>query len=401
MKKIMILGGGLLQSFVIKKAKELGYKTIVLDMNKNAVGFKDADIAEPINIINKDECLNIAKKNKIDGVITAATDYGVISAAYVAEKMGLSGISMEVAQNIKNKYCVRRILSEKKIDDTPQFFEISQIEDINKIKEEIQFPVMVKPCDGSGSKGVCKVNSKKELMEAIEEALKVSLSKKILIETFIQGKEYGVESFVYNDEVHILGIMKKDMTSPPYYAELGHSIPSNLSIEMEMKVKRIVKEALKALKVNFGAINIDLLITKDEKVCIVDMGARMGGNLIGSHIIPLSTGIDYMGNIIKTAVGDEPDFKSSYNKIVVTRLLTLTPGKVKKLPNFNKYKNKTDIDIICNLEEGKIINQYKNNLDGCGYIIVKGDNLEQSIKQAEAIKQKIDKEIIREKLVKE
>ena len=394
MKKIMILGAGLLQSFVIRRAKELGYKTIVLDMDANAVGFQYADQHEIINIVDKNACLECAIRNNIDGVITAATDYGVITAAYIAKQLKLNGLDVKVAETIKNKYYVRKILHEMKADDTPQFFELSRPEDIEKIRDIVEFPLMVKPCDGSGSKGVCKVTSIQELRDAFSDAIKVSLSKKVLAETFIQGKEYGVESFVYNNQVNILGVMKKEMTKPPYYAELGHSIPSGLSEEMEQKVRNVVKNSIQALKINYGAVNMDLLITDDGKVCIVDIGARMGGNLIGSHIIPIATGIDYMGNIIKAAVGDIPDFKIIKKGIVATKLLSLKSGTVVSLPVFDDYKSNS-VDIICKLNIGDKINEYKNNLDGCGYVVVQDNNIGDALERAEQIKKSIDNSIIR------
>lgn len=397
MKKVMILGAGLLQMFVIKKAKELGYKTIVLDMDKSAIGFNYADICAPINIVDKEACLEFARKNEIDGVLTAATDYGVITASYIAQEMNLPGLNKNTAEVIKNKYYVRKTLQEANADDTPQFFEISKMEDIKQIEKVAKFPLMVKPCDGSGSKGVCKVNSIEELEEAIKQALAVSIAGKVLVETFITGQEYGVESFVHKGNIYILGVMKKEMTKPPYYAELGHSIPSGLSEEMEKKVKQVVTKAIQSLKIDFGAVNMDLLIAQDNKVCIVDIGARMGGNLIGSHIIPLATGIDYMGNIIKAAVKDEPDFKVKYNKVVATHLLNLEPGIIEILPNLEKYEREGSIRIICKLKQGDKINTYKNNLDGCGYVVIQGQDLEECKQQAEEIKQQIDEAIVRKK----
>ncbi|MBP3708100.1 MAG: ATP-grasp domain-containing protein [Clostridia bacterium] len=395
MKKVMILGAGLLQSYVIKRAKDLGYETIVLDMDENAIGRKYADKFIPINIVDKEECLEVAQENNIDGVLTAATDYGVITSAYIANKMGLPGLDVSVAAIIKNKYDVRRILYENGADDTNQFFEITDINDVDEVCKEAIFPLIVKPCDGSGSKGVCKVNSKDELKLAIKDALEVSLSKKALAETFIVGNEYGVESFVHNNEIHILGIMKKEMTKPPFYAELGHCIPSKLPNNIEKKVKEVAEKAIKSLGINFGAVNMDLLITSDGKVCIVDIGARMGGNLIGSHIIPLSSGIDYMGNIIKCAVGDNPDFQRKYDKPIATRLLALTPGEIIEVPDFSKYNCMDNLEVVCKLKEGDVINKYKNNLDGCGYVVAKGDGIDECIKMAEKAKNDIDREIKR------
>lgn len=136
------------------------------------------------------------------------------------------------------------------------------------------------------------------------------------------------------------------MTQPPFYAELGHAIPSGLSPELEIKVKNCVKKALIALGVNHGSVNMDLLITDSGEVHIIDIGARMGGNLIGSHIIPMGTGIDYMGNMIRAAVGDKTSWgPASKAEPVATKLLALTPGIVKKLPDLEKIAREQNVNI--------------------------------------------------------
>lgn len=396
MKKIMIIGAGLLQMYVIRRAKELGYETVVVDGDKNAPGFKYADYYEIISIVDEEKCLEYARKMNIDGVLTAATDYGVLTASYIAKELNLNGLQYNVAKNIKNKYEVRRILTEKKIDDTPQYFFITNINQLQEIEDKIEYPVIVKPCDGSGSKAVNKVLEKKNLKEACEEALKVSLSKKVLIETFIIGKEYGVESFVYNEDIYVLGIMEKIMTKEPIYAELGHSISKSLNKELEDKIVNIVKGAIKSLGINFGAVNMDILVTKENKVCIVDVGARMGGNLIGSHIIPIATGIDYMGNIIRASLNESVNFERKLHDVVATRLMDFKPGIVKNVPDLTKFMEDTDVkDIVCKLKKGDKINLYKNNLDGCGYVVISNPDITISKKKALEIKETIDKQIVR------
>ncbi len=339
MRKILILGAGFLQSFVIKKAKEMGYYTIAIDKNPSSIGFSYADEYDVVDIVDREACLKYAIKKRIDGVIAAATDYGVLSAAYIAQHMNLPGLKYEIAKVIKNKYIVRRTLFENGIDDISQYYEISDTSYLEEISNKIHFPVIVKPCDGSGSKAVKRVDSIDDLKCACEEALKTSLTNKVLIEDFIEGKEYGVESFVYNGQVHVLGVMGKYMTNPPYYAELGHCMPSRLDVEG--KVKKVVTNAIKALSINFGAVNMDVIVTEDKRICIVDIGARMGGNLIGSHIIPLGTGIDYIENLIRASVGYPVDLRPKNTKTsVATRLLALTPGIVKKLPDFDRISNR-------------------------------------------------------------
>ena len=385
MKKILIIGAGFLQSFVIRKAKEMGYETLTVDADPNAVGFRYADKYEIINIVDEKACLSYAQKENIDGVLTAATDYGVLTAAYIADQMNLGGLDYEVAKLIKNKYRVRKCLYEAKVDDTEQAFEVNESTDIAFLCKKLSFPVMVKPCDGSGSRGASRVDDKSQFADACHNAMAVSITHRAEVETFIVGREYGAESLIINGKVHVLSIMRKWMTEPPYYAELGHAIPTDLPYEVEERAKRCVERAIKALGINFGSVNMDMLITSEGKIYIIDIGARMGGNMIGSCIIPYGTGIDYMANMIRNAVGDEVDLTPCEHGTVATRLLAFGDGVVKQLPDFEKIEKEFDVEIYHHLEVGQTVREYHTNLDGCGYIIAKAKNVDTAVQKAEKV----------------
>lgn len=384
MKKILIIGAGFLQNFVIQKAKSMGYETYAVDADPNAPGFYHADQYSVVDITDAEACLSYAKKMKIDGVLTAATDYGVLTAAYIAKELNLPGLDYEVAKLIKNKYQVRKRLFEAHVDDTAQAYEVGDTTDLSGLCEKLTFPVMVKPCDGSGSRGAGRVDAPEQFANACKIAIDASLTHRAEVETFIIGKEYGAESLVINGEIHILSIMQKWMTEPPYYAELGHAIPSDLNPDLEEKARTCVANALKALGVNFGSVNMDMLITPEGKIHIVDIGARMGGNMIGPCIIPYGTGIDYMGNMIRNAVGDVADWKSEAHGAVATRLLTFGDGVVKRFPDFRKIEEEYAVEIYHHLEVGQTVREYHTNLDGCGYIIAKAENIEIAINKAES-----------------
>lgn len=391
-----MLGGGFLQNFVITEAKALGYYVLCLDADPDAMGFKTADEHAVINIVDEEACLKYAREKKVDGVLTAATDFSVLAMSHIASEMGLPGINYRSAKIIKNKAQVRKVLFEAKTDDTGYSYEIGSLEEAQRLLPEITFPRMVKPVDGSGSRGASRVDKPEEFLKACEFAMSGSITHRAVAEPFVVGKEYGVESFVNQGEIHVLGVMQKDMTLPPYYAELGHAIPSGLSATLEEKVKNCVRTAIKALGVNHGSVNMDLLI-HGEEVHIVDIGARMGGNLIGSHIIPQGTGIAYMRNMIRAAVGDEADFSPVAAPVpVATKLLALTSGVVKVLPDFEAIARKYDVVIEHHLHVGDTINEYHTNLDGCGYIVAGGKDVNEAIAKAAEVKKVINEKIERE-----
>lgn len=396
MKKLLMLGGGFLQNFVIKKARDLGYYVYCLDADPNAIGFESANESAVINIIDPEACLQYAKEKNVDGVLTAATDFSVLTMSYIAQEMGLPGINYASAQLIKNKAKVRKCLFDAHADDTGYSFEITSMEEAKEILPQVKFPIMMKPVDGSGSRGASKVDRPEDFEKACEFAMSGSISHRAVAEPFVVGQEYGVETFVDNGEIHVLAVMQKDMTLPPYYAELGHAIPSGLPVEVENRIKKCVRKALIAMGVNHGSVNMDILISEDYSVHIVDVGARMGGNLIGSHIIPLGTGIDYMGNMIKAAVG----VKTCWNPIsdsepVATKLLALSPGIVKELPVFKDLESKYGVTIEHHLHIGDEITPYRTNLDGCGYVVATGKDVEEAIALAAKVKNEINTSIVR------
>lgn len=409
MKKILIIGAGFLQDFVIRKAKQMGYCTLTIDANPFAIGFSHADKSAVINIVDKEACLQFAKEEQIDGVITAATDYGVLTSSYIAEHMGLPGLNYESAKLIKNKYLVRKKLFENHVDDTEQAYEVTKETDIKALAQLLTYPVMVKPCDGSGSRGTSRVDHPDNLLDACEYAMSGSITQRAEIESFINGREYGAESLVVNGEIRVLAIMKKWMTEPPFYAELGHAIPCDLSLKIEERAKEIVRKAITVLGINHGSVNMDLLITETGNIHIIDIGARMGGNLIGSHIIPYGTGIDYMGNMLKAAVGDEPNWTECDHTAVATKLLAFKGGTVKKSPDtiLGEIKRTmtmtnvdngvadtaADIEIYHHIAVGDTVSEYHTNLDGCGYIVARSKTVELAEKVASETLAKISESI--------
>ena len=369
--RVMIVGAGILQYFLIKKVNELGYISVVVDGDSEAVGFKIADFYKVIDIKDENKCLEYAKEMKIDAVITGATDYGVLTVSYIAKKLGLNAIDYNIAKKIKNKYEVQEDLYNRGII-SEKTYQVSNINELDKIKSLIKYPVIVKPVDGSGSRAVNKVEFSSDLNCKVDLAIKNSVSKKCIIEPFIKGEEYGVESFVYDNKIFNLIIMKKDMTSPPYYAELGHNTFFNK--KLNKKITQMVNRIIRALDINFGSVNMDLIVN-DKGIYMVDIGARMGGNLIGSHIIPLSTGIDYMKIIIDASLNRKIIYKPIFENVVSSRLITLKTGKVDMIDR----KKIDEIDCLFKIilpEEGERVHSYRNNLDGCGYIICEGRNIQ-------------------------
>ncbi len=396
MKKLLIIGAGFLQDHVIRKAVSMGYETLAVDADPQAVGFFSAHKYAVVDIVDEKACLEYAKREKIDGVLTAATDFGVLSAAYIAREMNLPGLNYETAQLIKNKYKVRKCLFENHVDDAEQAYEVDLSTDIKKLSRMVRYPVMVKPSDGSGSRGIWRVDEPGDLCRACENAIKNSITQRAEIESFIAGNEYGAESLIVDGKVHVLAIMKKWMTDPPYYSELGHAIPSGLTTATEEKMRTCVENAIKALGINFGAVNMDLRITQDGKVYIIDVGARMGGNMIGPCIIPYGMGIDYVGAMIQNAVGDPVDLHVKPHTAIATKLLAFKEGRIAKIPNMEEMEACYGVEIFHHMKEGMLVHEYHTNLDGCGYVVARDKTAEGAERKAARALEAIKREVFEE-----
>ena len=190
-----------------------------------------------------------------------------------------------------------------------------------------------------------------------------------------------------------MALLGKHITPEPDYAELGHYYPSGLKNEKEIKEK--LRQAVESLGITHGAVNMDYLVNGEE-IFIVDLGARMGGNIIYSHIIPEATGRDYAKEMIMQAVGESTNHQPFHkNMAVATRLLALTPGVIEKLPDFSHIEAKYGVEIFHHLKVGDTIHKYHTNLDGGGYILATDEVLEYAEKKAENALREIDDSILR------
>lgn len=299
MKKLAIIGASYLQAPLIETAKAMGLETHVFAWAANDVGEKIADYFYPISIVEKEEILNKCQEIGIDGICSIASDLAIITVNYVAQKMGLPSNDMKATLVSTNKNEMRKCF-ENNGDPSPKSKIVSSKEDIDV--NEWTLPLIVKPLDRSGSRGITKINDFSSLSLAIEEAKKVGFDKHALVEEFVEGDEYSVEYLSDCGTHHFLTITKKYTTGAPNFIETAHIEPSDLSEEMITKVKLVVEHALNSLGLKYGASHSEVKINND-KIKIVEIGGRMGGDFIGSDLVKLSTGFDFVREVINVAVG--------------------------------------------------------------------------------------------------
>ncbi|MBR1520101.1 MAG: ATP-grasp domain-containing protein [Bacteroidaceae bacterium] len=366
MKKIAIIGASYLQIPVVRKAKEMGLETICFAWEEGAVCKDIADRFYPIDVKDKDAILDVCKKEEIDGVTTISSDLAVLTVNYVASKMGLPSNPDEYSVVTTNKYMMRQCFQEHSVP-SPKFTLVDSSNAYNI--QGFKFPLIVKPTDRSGSRGVEKVLDPVQLESAIARAQKESFEKKAIIEEFVTGREVSVESISFEGRHHILQITDKVTTGAPYFVELEHHQPSSLPADIKSEIREIVLQALDALHICYGASHSELKITEDGEIRVIEIGARMGGDFIGSNLVQLSTGYDFLKGVIEVAMGDfhEPQI-TEHNNSGVYFLSEETKNLKKIIQNWQQYPEIVEAAIT-----DEELRPIECSGDRSGYFIYKSD----------------------------
>lgn len=319
MKAIMILGGSYTQIPFINICKRKGYKTIVTDKFKNAYAFKFADIAICVDAVNKEEILNYAIKYNIVGILTK-TEALLPTVAYVCEKLNLIGLSNKAAMVSNDKFLLREYMQKAGMK-TPENWVVTSLEDIENIKFKFNYPLVIKPVDSAGSEGVIKVQNEVELLQKFNFSMSFSLTGKVMIEAFLEGKECGVETITQNGITNIIGITEKNVQGSPYFVETMHMIPGEYSKDILHSIEDTAKQLLDIIDVKDGISHIDMMITKEGPI-VIETGTRMGGDYICTDLIPLSTGIDMYENLINIVTGTKINIIPKFNKYSAIKFIT-------------------------------------------------------------------------------
>lgn len=295
MKTIMILGAGEGQTPFISICKKRGYRTIVVSPQGDYPGFAMADKAYYFDTRDKENILAAARKEHIDAITTDQTDVAVPTVAYVAEKLGLRGIGCDLAGKLTNKYEMRKAAKTAGIA-TPEFGNAESYPEALQLAQEIGFPVIIKPVDSSGSRGVIKISTPQELKKNFPAAIAHSAAGEIIVEKFLQGREYLADGFAANGQYNTLDVGIKEYFNLPdrYVSKLCifYSVNSKLDKTME-KVKSVNDQLFTALGFPFGITHAEYIYSPNvDKVYLVECAGRGGGVFLSSHLTPWATGYD-------------------------------------------------------------------------------------------------------------
>lgn len=387
MKKIMILGASALQLPAIVKAKRMGLKVVVVDINPAAIGFSVSGVLkEIISTVDTPSILDAAKRHKIDGIMTLASDMPMQTVAYVGQELGLVAISKETALKATNKAIMRDTLRENNVP-IPIYYSVRGREAFINAVEQVRTAgckCIVKPVDNSGSRGVMLLKSSSDLNNVYEYATHYSRSGEIIVEEFMEGPEVSVETLAVDGHFHVIQITDKLTTGAPYFVEMGHSQPSQLHEVTKQRIREIVIEANKAIGINNGPSHTEIMVTKSGPK-IIELGARLGGDCITTHLVPLSTGIDMVEASIMIALGERPIVNPRWDKGAAIRYINAGTGIVSGI--FGRAEAEAipgviQVSIGCGV--GDYVGEIKSSTDRVGFVIAQAENVEKAVQVAEA-----------------
>lgn len=367
-EKLAIIGASYLQLPVVYKAQKMGIEVHCFAWKDKAVCKDIADYFYDIDVKDKRQILEMCQHVGINGITTIAADLPVSTINYVASHMGLISNPDEYSEITTNKYKMRQCFLEHGIP-SPRFI-LSDDWEKYLSTYKLKYPLIVKPTDRSGSLGVEKVICPNRLKSAIQRAQEESFEHKAIIEEFFEGREVSVESISNKGKHYILQITDKVTTGTPYFVELEHHQPSSLPKDIQKNIQRIVLNALDALHIQYGASHSELKINEEGDIRVIEIGARMGGDFIGSHLVQLSTGYDFLKGVIDVALGSfqEPVIKE-HNYSGVYFLSEETKSLKPIIENWKEYPEIVEAQIIA-----PTLRRIECSGDRSGYLIYKSNS---------------------------
>lgn len=365
-RTLAVIGASYLQLPLVEKAKEMGLRVICFAWAEGAVCADISDKFYPISIVEKERILQVCQAERIDGICTIASDVAAPTVAFVAQEMHLKGNDYLAAMRANNKYQMRKAFSKAQIL-CPRFAKISSL--VEADFSSWLFPLIVKPCDRSGSLGVSLVRNAEELNDGIKHALDCSFKQEAIVEEYIEGREISVEFISFNGRHYPLAITDKVTTGSPHFVELEHHQPAGLSSLQYEIINAETKRALDALGITEGASHTEYRINGNDDIYIIELGARMGGDFIGSDLVRLSTGYDFLKGVIEVALGEFK--KPVFSKRAFSGVYFLSKETERLLPFF---EHPTSVPGIIRSElMNRDLKYVHCSAERSGYIIYQSD----------------------------
>ena len=394
-KTLLIISGGIESIPCIKKAIEMGLYVVVTDGNPDAPGFKYANDFLLASTYDIDQTLDVVsnyheKYRNIDGVICCASDVP-LTVASVAKKLNIPGIDIKSAKLAIDKLAMK-INFKKSGLAIPWFSSVESIEHLKSLVLEKGIPLVLKPIDSRGSRGVLLLDENVDLKWAFNFSQHYSPSKKLILEKFLPGPQLSTESIIINGIAYTVGFSDRNYQYleryKPHIIENGGQLPSQLNKKTIDLVCNLIQEASNSIGIANGIIKGDIVIHNDVPH-VIEVAARLSGGYFCSHEIPLNTGIDFLSLAIRQSLGEEiniSSLKPKENRPVAQRYWFPKQGVVSSVEGLELYEFNENVELLeIRVKEGDEIRPIYNHPARAGVVITKGKTLEQAIFLAEEV----------------
>ncbi len=404
-KYVMILGAGLMQRPAIEAAKELGYRTLVVDANPKALCTVYADRFEPVDLKDREGLLNLAKSmgTKLAGVFTAGTDFSA-SVSYVAQQCGFPAHSFEASCNASNKLLMRGCFERDGVP-SPKFKEIHRTQIASyldpKILGSMEYPKVVKPADNMGARGCRLIRSRDEFLFAVEDAVRNSRTGTAIFEDYMEGPEFSIDAVVYKDSVTITGFADRHIFYEPYFIEMGHTMPTVIDETMRRELILTFVRGIKALNLTCGVAKADIKYTKNGPM-IGEIAARLSGGYMSGWTYPYASGLNLTKQALMIALGLEPAellaervkldidgapcgiYEVPCKKTSAERAWISIPGKVREIYGSESCSLHPFIkNCMARTGVGDTVDFPRNNVEKCGNVVGLASTNELAVEAAE------------------
>lgn len=390
-KSILVFGVGELQQSIISRAKKMNMFVVGIDPCEDAYCKEDCDAFEVVGGQDFEGTIAVAKKYNVSAIVTAATDKPLVMMARVAKELHLPFFSQETAEWSTDKFQMKQRFIEGGVPCARGRL----IHNAEEAKD-LYFPLICKPRDNSGSRGVKLCRDLSELDFCIKEAFEVSKLDTVLIEEFIEGREFSIESLHYEGMSEVIQFTEKKTTEFPYNVELGHKQPANLTEDQRNQIRDIIVKIAHCMHFENCPSHTELKIN-DRGIFVIETSPRLGGDYITSTLTPLSTGINLEDQLLHIAIGDKVDTISNrVDKASAVYFFSFPEGEVTSIdPKINDVVNWPKVQSFnLKLKVGHTVNKITSSLNRYGQFIVTGDSREEVDGLVESYKGKIDKLVI-------
>ena len=382
MKKILMLGGSLYQTYAIKEAVRLGYHVITCDYLPDNPGHKYSHEYYNVSTTDKEAVLELAERLGVDGVVAYASDPAAPTAAYVCEKLGLPTSPYRSVEILSNKDLFRDFL-QKNGFSSPKAKGFTSYEEALSCIDDFRMPVMVKPVDSSGSKGINKMTDKSQLEEFVQDALKYSRAKRFLIEEFIvkKGHQISGDAFSVDGKLvfHCLGNEFYDSACAKDFAPLGECWPFQMDRSYIDDLVQQLQRLISLLGMKSNAYNVEAIVGQDDQVYILELGARSGGSLI-PQVVKYATGVDMVTYVIKAAMGEDcSDLKQVEPEGYWSNYMGHSDktGSFRSIEFDDEFKKNHLVEWVSDIKPGDEVHEFRDAQDCIGELILKYDDMEQ------------------------